>query len=78
MQRIENKTVKCYYSVFLCCRAIGCIMSTLFYPIITFLLLALCIAYWAVTAVYPSLSEMCILDWFKLLCCFALAYCLLL
>uniref|UniRef100_A0A671Q953 Choline transporter-like protein n=1 Tax=Sinocyclocheilus anshuiensis TaxID=1608454 RepID=A0A671Q953_9TELE len=32
-------------------KAIGCIMSTLFYPIITFLLLALCIAYWAVTAV---------------------------
>jgi len=37
-------------------RAIGCIMSTLFYPIITFLLLALCIAYWAVTAVYPNLK----------------------
>uniref|UniRef100_A0A673X4C4 Choline transporter-like protein n=1 Tax=Salmo trutta TaxID=8032 RepID=A0A673X4C4_SALTR len=34
-------------------RAIGYIMSTLFYPIITFVLLAICIAYWAVTAVYP-------------------------
>ena len=35
-------------------RAIGYIMSTLFYPIITFFLLAICIAYWAMTAVYPS------------------------
>uniref|UniRef100_A0A667XNU1 Choline transporter-like protein n=1 Tax=Myripristis murdjan TaxID=586833 RepID=A0A667XNU1_9TELE len=31
-------------------KAIGYIMSTLFYPIITFFLLAICIAYWAVTA----------------------------
>uniref|UniRef100_A0A672LKH3 Choline transporter-like protein n=1 Tax=Sinocyclocheilus grahami TaxID=75366 RepID=A0A672LKH3_SINGR len=38
-------------------KAIGCIMSTLFYPIITFLLLAICIAYWAVTAVYPNFYE---------------------
>ncbi|TRY83218.1 hypothetical protein DNTS_014152 [Danionella cerebrum] len=37
-------------------KAIGCIMSTLFYPIITFLLLALCIAYWAVTAVFLASS----------------------
>lgn len=29
-------------------------MSTLFYPIFTFLLLAICIAYCAMTAVYPS------------------------
>ncbi|KAG5847635.1 hypothetical protein ANANG_G00128250 [Anguilla anguilla] len=36
-------------------KAIGYIMSTLFYPIITFLLLAVCISYWAVTAVYPPL-----------------------
>lgn len=35
-------------------RAISYIMSTLFYPIITFILLAICIAYWAVTAMYPS------------------------
>uniref|UniRef100_A0A665UQF8 Choline transporter-like protein n=1 Tax=Echeneis naucrates TaxID=173247 RepID=A0A665UQF8_ECHNA len=34
-------------------KAISYIMSTLFYPIITFFLLAICIAYWAVTAVYP-------------------------
>uniref|UniRef100_A0A8B9KVF4 Choline transporter-like protein n=1 Tax=Astyanax mexicanus TaxID=7994 RepID=A0A8B9KVF4_ASTMX len=34
-------------------KAVSYIMSTLFYPIITFMLLALCIAYWAVTAVYP-------------------------
>ncbi|XP_035270201.1 choline transporter-like protein 5-B isoform X2 [Anguilla anguilla] len=32
-------------------RAISYIMSTLFYPIVTFLLLAICIAYWAATAV---------------------------
>ncbi|KAI7798045.1 Choline transporter-like protein 5-B [Triplophysa rosa] len=37
-------------------KAIGCIMSTLFYPIITFQLLALCIAYWAVTAVFLASS----------------------
>lgn len=40
--------------IFLVSRAIGYIMSTLFYPIITFFLLAICIAYWAVIAVYPS------------------------
>uniref|UniRef100_A0AAQ6IBR0 Choline transporter-like protein n=1 Tax=Anabas testudineus TaxID=64144 RepID=A0AAQ6IBR0_ANATE len=34
-------------------KAISYIMSTLFYPIITFLLLAICITYWAITAVYP-------------------------
>uniref|UniRef100_A0AAY4BYT5 Choline transporter-like protein n=1 Tax=Denticeps clupeoides TaxID=299321 RepID=A0AAY4BYT5_9TELE len=37
-------------------KAIGYIMSTLFYPIITFLLLAICIAYWAVTAVFLASS----------------------
>ncbi|XP_056459537.1 choline transporter-like protein 5-B isoform X1 [Gadus chalcogrammus] len=37
-------------------RAIGYIMSTLFYPIITFFLLAICIAYWAMTAVFLSSS----------------------
>uniref|UniRef100_A0A670XQK8 Choline transporter-like protein n=1 Tax=Pseudonaja textilis TaxID=8673 RepID=A0A670XQK8_PSETE len=31
-------------------RAIGYIMSTLFYPIITFILITICISYWAVTA----------------------------
>uniref|UniRef100_A0A8C5D3Q2 Choline transporter-like protein n=1 Tax=Gadus morhua TaxID=8049 RepID=A0A8C5D3Q2_GADMO len=34
-------------------RAIGHVMSSLFYPLFTFLLLAMVIAYWAVTAVYP-------------------------
>uniref|UniRef100_A0A8C7YYV4 Choline transporter-like protein n=1 Tax=Oryzias sinensis TaxID=183150 RepID=A0A8C7YYV4_9TELE len=34
-------------------RAIGHVMCSLFYPLFTFLLLALVIAYWAVTAVYP-------------------------
>ncbi|XP_062308294.1 choline transporter-like protein 5-B isoform X3 [Osmerus eperlanus] len=37
-------------------KAIGYIMSTLFYPIITFVLLAICIAYWAVTAVFLASS----------------------
>uniref|UniRef100_A0AAQ4P7S7 Choline transporter-like protein n=1 Tax=Gasterosteus aculeatus aculeatus TaxID=481459 RepID=A0AAQ4P7S7_GASAC len=37
-------------------RAVSYIMSTLLYPIITFFLLAVCIAYWLVTAVYPPLS----------------------
>uniref|UniRef100_A0A667XDW8 Choline transporter-like protein n=1 Tax=Myripristis murdjan TaxID=586833 RepID=A0A667XDW8_9TELE len=37
-------------------KAIGYIMSTLFYPIITFFLLAICIAYWAVTAVFLASS----------------------
>lgn len=37
-------------------RATGYIMSTLFYPLITFLLVAICIAYWAVTAVFLASS----------------------
>ncbi|XP_058890938.1 choline transporter-like protein 5 isoform X3 [Acipenser ruthenus] len=37
-------------------KAIGHIMSTLFYPIITFLLIAICISYWAVTAVFLASS----------------------
>ncbi|XP_034035530.1 choline transporter-like protein 5-B isoform X2 [Thalassophryne amazonica] len=37
-------------------KAIGYVMSTLFYPIITFFLLAICIAYWAVTAVFLASS----------------------
>uniref|UniRef100_A0A8P4G8C2 Choline transporter-like protein n=1 Tax=Dicentrarchus labrax TaxID=13489 RepID=A0A8P4G8C2_DICLA len=39
-------------------KAIGHIMSTLFYPVITFLLLTVFISYWAVTAVYPSTGRM--------------------
>uniref|UniRef100_A0A8C5AUD0 Choline transporter-like protein 2 n=1 Tax=Gadus morhua TaxID=8049 RepID=A0A8C5AUD0_GADMO len=35
-------------------RAVGHVMSSLFYPLLTFCLLAMVIAYWAVTAVYPS------------------------
>ncbi|XP_041032960.1 choline transporter-like protein 2 isoform X2 [Carcharodon carcharias] len=38
-------------------RAVGCIMSTLVYPIITFMLLLLCVAYWGVTAVFLSTSS---------------------
>ncbi|XP_035526816.1 choline transporter-like protein 5-B [Morone saxatilis] len=37
-------------------KAIGHIMSTLFYPVITFLLLTVFISYWAVTAVYLASS----------------------
>ncbi|KAM6948272.1 choline transporter-like protein 5-A [Aplochiton taeniatus] len=37
-------------------RAISYIMSTLFYPIITFFLLAVCISYWLVTAVFLASS----------------------
>uniref|UniRef100_A0A4W3IKL6 Choline transporter-like protein n=1 Tax=Callorhinchus milii TaxID=7868 RepID=A0A4W3IKL6_CALMI len=37
-------------------KAIGYIMSTLFYPIITFVLLAICISYWAVTSIFLSTS----------------------
>ena len=39
-------------------RAIGHVMSSLFYPLFTFLLLAMVIAYWAVTAVYPPPSPL--------------------
>ncbi|XP_030264233.1 choline transporter-like protein 2 isoform X1 [Sparus aurata] len=38
-------------------RAIGHVMSSLFYPLFTFLLLAMVIAYWAVTAVFLSTSN---------------------
>ncbi|XP_078121096.1 choline transporter-like protein 5-A isoform X3 [Sander vitreus] len=37
-------------------KAIGYIMSTLFFPLITFLLVTVCISYWAVTAVYLASS----------------------
>ncbi|KAK2844032.1 hypothetical protein Q5P01_010691 [Channa striata] len=37
-------------------KAIGHIMSALFYPVITFLLLTVCISYWAVTTVYLASS----------------------
>lgn len=38
-------------------RAIGYIMSSLFYPLFTFVLLAIVIAFWAVTAVFLSTSK---------------------
>ncbi|CAJ1075413.1 choline transporter-like protein 2 isoform X2 [Xyrichtys novacula] len=38
-------------------RAIGHVMSSLFYPLFTFLLLSMVIAYWAVTAVFLSTSN---------------------
>ncbi|XP_072560890.1 choline transporter-like protein 2 isoform X2 [Paramormyrops kingsleyae] len=38
-------------------RAIGYVMSSLFYPLLTFALLAVVIAYWAVTAIFLSTSN---------------------
>ncbi|XP_014643844.1 PREDICTED: choline transporter-like protein 5 [Ceratotherium simum simum] len=37
-------------------KAIGYIPSTLIYPVLTFILLSICISYWAVTAVYLATS----------------------
>ncbi|KAL4647949.1 choline transporter-like protein 2 isoform X1 [Arapaima gigas] len=38
-------------------RAIGYVMSSLFYPLLTFAIVALVIAYWAITAVFLSTSN---------------------
>ncbi|XP_071780948.2 choline transporter-like protein 2 isoform X3 [Centroberyx gerrardi] len=38
-------------------RAVGHVMSSLFYPLLTFALLAIVIAYWAITAVFLSTSN---------------------
>ncbi|XP_047669534.1 choline transporter-like protein 2 isoform X1 [Tachysurus fulvidraco] len=38
-------------------RVVGHVMSSLFYPLLTFVLLALVIAYWAITAVFLSTSS---------------------
>ncbi|CAN9509853.1 unnamed protein product [Ophioblennius macclurei] len=38
-------------------RAVGHVMSSLFYPLLTFALLAVVIAYWAITAVFLSTSD---------------------
>ncbi|XP_006154360.1 choline transporter-like protein 4 [Tupaia chinensis] len=37
-------------------RAVGHMMSTMFYPLVTFVLLLICIAYWAMTALYLATS----------------------
>ncbi|XP_053577958.1 choline transporter-like protein 4 [Bombina bombina] len=37
-------------------KAIGHIMSSLFYPVITFVLLIVCVAYWGITALYLATS----------------------
>ncbi|PIN98067.1 hypothetical protein AB205_0054140, partial [Aquarana catesbeiana] len=42
-------------------KAIGHIMSALFYPLITFVLLVVCVAYWGITALYPSVFYVTIL-----------------
>lgn len=54
MYRIQTKSPE--DDVICCCcsfRAISHITSTLFYPLITFLMLTVCVLYWAVAAVYP-------------------------
>lgn len=59
MYRILTKPPQVDFCCFCCCRcfrAIRHITSTLFYPLITFLMLTVCILYWAVTAVYPSVN----------------------
>jgi hypothetical protein len=33
-------------------------MSTMFYPLVTFVLLVICIAYWATTALYPLSTQL--------------------
>ncbi|XP_072690189.1 choline transporter-like protein 5 isoform X2 [Canis lupus baileyi] len=37
-------------------KAIGCIPTTLIYPILTFIFISICIAYWAVIAIYLATS----------------------
>uniref|UniRef100_A0A8C1UZW6 Choline transporter-like protein n=1 Tax=Cyprinus carpio TaxID=7962 RepID=A0A8C1UZW6_CYPCA len=37
-------------------RALGHMMSTLFYPIVTFVLLLVCVSYWGITALYLATS----------------------
>lgn len=37
-------------------RAVGHMMSTMFYPLVTFVLLVICIGYWALMALYPLYS----------------------
>uniref|UniRef100_A0A7N6C3F5 Choline transporter-like protein n=1 Tax=Anabas testudineus TaxID=64144 RepID=A0A7N6C3F5_ANATE len=49
-------------------RAIGHVMCSLFYPLFTFLLLAIVIAYWAVTAVFLSTSNQAIYKSLYLTC----------
>ncbi|KAG8505786.1 Choline transporter-like protein 4, partial [Galemys pyrenaicus] len=39
-------------------KAIGQMMSTVFYPLVTFVLLFICIAYWAMTSLYPLLTPL--------------------
>lgn len=36
------------------CRAIGYMMLSILYPLVTFVLLIICVAYWGMTALYPS------------------------
>uniref|UniRef100_A0A8C2IZH2 Choline transporter-like protein n=1 Tax=Cyprinus carpio TaxID=7962 RepID=A0A8C2IZH2_CYPCA len=38
------------------CEALGHMMSTLFYPIVTFVLLLVCVSYWGITALYLATS----------------------
>lgn len=43
------------WCVLIFCRAISYMMSTLLYPVVTFVLLVVCVAYWGATALYPLL-----------------------
>uniref|UniRef100_A0AAQ6A6E0 Choline transporter-like protein n=1 Tax=Amphiprion ocellaris TaxID=80972 RepID=A0AAQ6A6E0_AMPOC len=58
----QNIVYKCRIVVFLTlwfllsCRAISYIMSTLFFPVITFILLTICISYWGFIAIYLASS----------------------
>ncbi|VFV45805.1 solute carrier family member 4 [Lynx pardinus] len=38
-------------------KAVGHMMSTMFYPLVTFVLLLICIVYWAMTALLPSCEK---------------------
>lgn len=38
------------------CRAISHMMSSLLYPLVTFVLLLVCVAYWGTTAMYPHVA----------------------
>uniref|UniRef100_A0A4X2M264 Choline transporter-like protein n=1 Tax=Vombatus ursinus TaxID=29139 RepID=A0A4X2M264_VOMUR len=44
-------------------KAVGQMMSTLFFPLLTFVLLLICVAYWVMTALPPSTIS-CFLDFF--------------
>ncbi|KAK3526825.1 hypothetical protein QTP70_034615, partial [Hemibagrus guttatus] len=45
-------------------KAVGYMMSTLIYPVITFVMLLVCVSYWGITALYPSpITGVCVSDY---------------